>query len=129
MSVTRAHFILYVANQKRSTDFYAAILGMQPVLEVPGMTEFRLSSGAVLGLMPVTSAARLLNIELQKFGVERPAPTTEIYLLVTDPAAYHARALAEGAREISPLTERDWGHIAAYSYDPDDNVLAFGAEM
>ena len=126
MKITRAHFILYVANQEKSSEFYSAVLGTQPILEVPGMTEFRLGSGAILGLMPVASAARLLDRELSDFGAN---PKAEIYLLVTEPAVHHARALAEGAREISPLIERDWGHLAAYSYDPDGNVLAFAAEM
>ena len=41
------HFILYVADQTRSTQFYAAALGIAPRLNVPGMTEFTLPNGAV----------------------------------------------------------------------------------
>ncbi len=44
----RAHFILYVADQKRSTAFYEEVLGMAPSLSVPGMTEFTLDGGAIL---------------------------------------------------------------------------------
>ncbi len=35
-------FILYVSDQQVSRDFYAAGLGLEPVLDVPGMTEFNL---------------------------------------------------------------------------------------
>ena len=48
-----ANFILYVKDQAVSRVFYAIALGMAPRLDVPGMTEFELSGGCVLGLMPV----------------------------------------------------------------------------
>jgi catechol 2,3-dioxygenase-like lactoylglutathione lyase family enzyme len=57
-----AMFILYVRDQQTSRDFYARTLGLEPVLDVPGMTEFQLTDSAILGLMPeavstTTSAA------------------------------------------------------------------------
>ncbi|MBL0173955.1 MAG: hypothetical protein IPP94_01615 [Ignavibacteria bacterium] len=52
-------------------------------------------------------------------------PRAEVYLLTDDPKTLHARALAAGARELSPLQSRDWGHAVAYSLDPDGHVLAF----
>jgi hypothetical protein len=38
----KAHFILFVAAQEKSTAFYSSVLGEAPILNVPGMTEFRL---------------------------------------------------------------------------------------
>lgn len=35
------HTILYVADQNRSTEFYKLVLGFEPQLNVPGMTEFK----------------------------------------------------------------------------------------
>ena len=58
-----------------------------------------------------------------------PAEGDRLYLLVDDPAAFHARALAAGARELSPLQARDWGDAAAYSLDPDGHVLAFARRL
>jgi len=46
------HFILYVQDQARSMEFYSGVLQMAPVLDVPGMTQFELPGGALLGLMP-----------------------------------------------------------------------------
>ena len=43
---------LYVEDQKRSREFYQELLMSEPVLDVPGMTEFRLSDAHILGLMP-----------------------------------------------------------------------------
>ena len=55
----------------------------------------------------------------------RGVPRCELYLVTPAPAAAHARAIAAGASELSPLQPRDWGHDAAYSLDPDGHVLAF----
>jgi catechol 2,3-dioxygenase-like lactoylglutathione lyase family enzyme len=120
-----AHFILYVQDQAAATRFYSAVLGMAPTLDVPGMTEFRLSDGAVLGLMPVAGIRRLLGEALPDPAGARGVPRAELYLLVQDPAACHRRALENGARELSALAPRDWGHEAAYSLDRDGLVLVF----
>lgn len=120
-----AHFILYVADQTRSSRFYAIVLGFAPRLDVPGMTEFSLPGGAVLGLMPESSIERLLGPVLPSPSQAHGVPRAELYLVVDDPAAYHVRALSAGARELSALGPRSWGHVAAYSLDPDGHVLAF----
>ncbi len=117
----KAHFILYVADQRRSTEFYACVLAMEPALDVPGMTEFALGPECVLGLMPAAGASGLLG-----FATGRsPFPSSEVYLVVESAADHHNRALEAGARELSPLAQRDWGHKAAYSLDWDGHVLAF----
>jgi catechol 2,3-dioxygenase-like lactoylglutathione lyase family enzyme len=123
-----AHFILYVADQSRSRRFYAAVLGIAPRLDVPGMTEFALPGGAVLGLMPEAAIERLLGSALPSPSAARGVPRAELYLVVPGPENYHARALSAGARELSPLNARSWGDHAAYSLDPDGHVLAFATE-
>lgn len=116
-------FVLYVRNQSASRDFYAHVLGQEPVLDVPGMTEFDLGGGALLGLMPEAGIARLLGgaIEAPNGG----APRAEVYLVRADAEAMHARALEAGARELSAVAPRDWGERVGYVADPDGHVLAF----
>jgi uncharacterized protein len=123
--IGRAHFILYVADQQRSTAFWAAVLDRQPSLSVPGMTEFPLTTGAVLGLMPEAGIRGLLGPKLPDPATASGIPRSEIYLVVPDPAAHHERALAAGAVELSALEPRSWGDSAAYSIDPDGHVIAF----
>lgn len=125
----KAHFIFYVADQRRSRDFYSAVLGEEPTLDVRGMTEFSLGDGSVLGLMPEDGIVRLLGDSIMHPSTARGVPRSELYLIVNDAAAFHARALAAGARELSPLTLRDWGHAAAYSLDPDGHVIAFASTV
>ncbi len=120
-----SHFILYVKDQHRSTAFYSRVLDLQPRLNVPRMTEFALLGGGVLGLMPESAIARLLGHRLDAPAVASGGLRAELYLVVDDPAPFHARALAAGAHELSPLLLRDWGHRAAYSEDADGHVLAF----
>lgn len=120
-----SHFILYVADQARSAAFYRSILACAPRLDVPGMTEFDLPGGAVLGLMPEAGIRRLLGAALPDPASARGIPRAELYLLVPDPNVFHQRAVTAGATELSPLLPRDWGHSAAYALDPDGHVLAF----
>jgi catechol 2,3-dioxygenase-like lactoylglutathione lyase family enzyme len=121
----RTHFILYVRDQEVSTRFYSHVLGIEPSLDVPGMTEFILPGNSILGLMPEAGIRNLLGAALPDPATARGIPRSEIYLVVQDPASYHRRALEAGARELSSLSARDWGHHAAYSLDPDSHVVAF----
>lgn len=123
------YFILYVADQVTSTAFYTAVLVYPPRLNVPGMTEFALPGGAVLGLMPESSIRNLLGPRLPDPSTARGTPRAELYLLVDQPAAYIERALASSATLLSPLQARSWGHQAAYCLDIDGHVLAFAAEL
>lgn len=117
-----SYLIIYAAAQTESRNFYARVLDSQPSLDVPGMTEFTLNGETKLGIMPCAGIQRLLGS-----GLPPPAKgaRAELYLVVTDAASYHARALANGASELSELQPRDWGHTVAYSIDADGYVLAF----
>lgn len=122
-----SHFILYVANQERSFAFYAAVLAVEPRLHVPGMTEFDLPGGGVLGLMLEEGIRSLLGSVLPSTSAANAIARAELYLVLSEPSRYHSRALAAGARELSPLLPRSWGHVAAYSLDLDGYVLAFAS--
>jgi len=124
-----AHFILYVADQRRSTDFYREALDAAPRLDVAGMTEFDLVGGAVLGLMPETGITRLLGGAVPDPASARGAPRAELYLVGPDAQARFDRAVSAGARALSPPLPRDWGHLAGYCLDPDGHVLAFAEPL
>ncbi|HNV72475.1 MAG TPA: VOC family protein [Candidatus Ozemobacteraceae bacterium] len=125
----KVNLILYVTDQKMSSAFYQQVLQLAPVLDVPGMTEFSLTTDTVLGLMPIAGIRRLLGDALPDPAQAAGVPRAEVYLTVDDPAAYHQRALGAGARELSPLLSRNWGDEAAYSLDPDGHVLVFARRL
>ena len=124
-----SHFILYVAEQARARDFYVALIGAPPRLDVPGMTELELGSGVVLGLMPERGIERLLGRTLPSPPFVKGTVRAEVYLVVDEPDAWHARALAAGARELDAARERDWGHRVSYVLDLDGHVLAFADDQ
>ena len=123
---TAPHFILYVHDQERARAFYEAVLGVAPRLHAPGMTEFALPGGAVLGLMPEAGIRRLLP-NLPDPALGRAWPRAETYLIVASPRESLALAVTAGATELSPVCPRDWGDDAGYCLDPDGHVLAFAA--
>jgi hypothetical protein len=122
-----AQFICFVADQGAATAFWSRVLQCSPSLEEPGMTEFTLADGAVLGLMPESGIRALLGKALPDPAGGRGILRSELYLVVEDPSGHHTRALACGARELSPLAQRPWGDQAAYSLDPDGHVIAFAS--
>lgn len=122
--ISKSLFILYVADQQVSRDFYAAILATEPILDVPGMTEFPLSPGTALGLMPEAGIHRLLAGAIADPATATGVPRAELYLITDDAAAVFERAIAAGAREISSLQLRDWGDRVAYCQDLDGHVIA-----
>jgi len=128
MRIEAAHFILYVSDQSKSRSFYTRVLGLEPRLDVPGMAEFVLNDGAILGLMPEEAIRRLLGPAFPDPSRARGIPRSEVYLLVDRPGEYMERAIAAGARVLSPLGLRSWGHVVAYCLDPDAHVLAFASK-
>ena len=118
-------FILYVADQAVSREFYRSVLGTEPRLDVPGMTEFQLGEQAVLGLMPLASIRKLLGDALGPVDSAPCAARCELYLPASDPAAMLRKAVDAGGRELSAEAMRSWGESVAYAADPDGHVLAF----
>lgn len=121
----KTEIILYVRDQSAAERFFTAVLETAPRLNVPGMTEYLLGEGCVLGLMPEKGIKRLLGQVLPDPEAGHGIPRAELYLTVADPIRFHQRALACGAKELSPLLPRDWGDRAAYSLTEDGHVLVF----
>ncbi|MBX7055079.1 MAG: VOC family protein [Pyrinomonadaceae bacterium] len=125
----KTHIILYVADQTRSSEFYSTVLGAEPTLNVPGMTEFELGSDTVLGLMPEAGAMRMFGDTIDVPPPAGRSPRAELYLLMDHPENYHERAIAAGGRELSAVQDRDWGHAVGYTIDPDGYVIAFARQI
>jgi len=125
MQLSATEFILYVADQARSSAFYGVLLDRAPALDVPGMTEFELAPGVILGLMPEQGIARIISGPLPHPSTGAGVPRCELYLLVRDLDAAVQRAIRAGAVVVDEAADRDWGHRVAYFADPDGHVVAF----
>lgn len=121
------HFILYVRDQEVSTRFYQDVFNQEPELNVPGMTEFHLSEGCIVGLMPEKGIKRLLGGAIEDPEKTNGIARAEIYLVVKDPERFIARAQNAGGRILSPIELRNWGDRAGYIADPDGHVVAFAS--
>jgi uncharacterized glyoxalase superfamily protein PhnB len=117
--------ILYVADQKRSAQFYGKILGKNPLLDVPGMTEFEISDRFLLGLMPENGIAKILGDKTEPPSSGNGIPRCELYLITEKPEQALQHALEAGAKEISRAELRSWGDTVAYCSDPDGHIIAF----
>ncbi len=122
--INEIEFILYVADQKRSRLFYEHLLQIEPGLHVPGMTEFVVSEGVKLGLMPQQGIAKIIAHKMAHPEKGAGVPRCEIYLKVEAPELYLERALAQGAQLVDEMKDRDWGDRVAYLADPDGHVIA-----
>ena len=121
-------FILYVADQAASKQFYVEILDLTPVLDVPGMTEFLLAEGCKLGLMPNRGIAKILGESLPHPEQGTGIPRAELYLHIDNVEERYEAALRAGAKAVSPVGLRDWGDRVGYVADPDGHVIAFAEE-
>lgn len=119
----QAEFILYVRDQQRSRELYRVLLGREPVLDVPGMTEFDLG-GCTLGLMPSSGIARIITPALPHPDQGHGVPRCELYLRVDDLEVAVERAQLAGLAVVSAAADRDWGDRVAYFADPDGHVIA-----
>ena len=123
--MSEVRFILYVKDQYRSTQFYKNLFSEEPVLDVPGMTEFKIFDDAFLGVMPEHSIAEILGPEVPHPETGNSIPRCEIYLKVENPGIYLKRLVSAGGKLISSVKLRSWGDEAGYGADPDGHILAF----
>jgi predicted enzyme related to lactoylglutathione lyase len=117
-------FILYVSDQNKSKVFYEFVLRTPPILDVPGMTEFRLSDTCKLGLMPESGIYNILKNITVHPSTGSGIPRCELYLHTDNPEETLTRAQQAGAKLISSVTPRDWGDSVGYCADPDGHILA-----
>lgn len=117
--------IFYVSDQQASTEFYTRLFRQEPVLNVPGMTEFELAANCKLGLMPNHGIAKILGEQLPHPASGNGIPRCELYLLVADVISEYENALHSGAQLIQKVTAMDWGDSVCYFADPDGHVIAF----
>jgi catechol 2,3-dioxygenase-like lactoylglutathione lyase family enzyme len=125
MQIHLTHIIFFVENQQAARDFYAQLLKTTPDVDVPGMTEFLLSPGCRLGLMPKKGIKKILGNSIPDFDSLYPVPCCELYLYIGNAELAMQHAITCGARILSPVLHRNWGDYAGYVADPDGNIIAF----
>lgn len=121
--------ILYVKDQAASCAFYQKIFRTTADLNVPGMTEFRLSETCKIGLMPNNGIAKILGDNTPHPDLGNGIPRCELYLYVDNIQYEFDNAIQSGAVLISPVSNRDWGDKVCYFSDPDGHIIAFAEKI
>jgi len=117
--------IIFVENQKKSRDFYKEVLDMEPFMDVPGITEFKLADNMLLGIMPSEGLKNMMDLKAIKHWEEGSTPKCQIYLPVDEPDEYYKRAIKAGGKGIMEGKPTPWGGYICYCMDLDGNLLAF----
>jgi uncharacterized glyoxalase superfamily protein PhnB len=97
-----------------SRDFYEAVLGMAVDDTVPSRLYFHCGD-VILALIDWTVEGRE---DLQ------PTPDS-VYFATSELDVLYERAVAAGARILSPIENQPWGERSFYCLDPDGNRLCF----
>lgn len=118
------HLVLAVSDVDRAEQFYDDAFGWKPHLEWPGeYAELQLPDNDWLGLYREDGFAETAGAPVDELKQGRYAGA-ELYVQVGD-VEEAMRSLREaGAKALSPLARRGWGHDAAYFADPDGNIVA-----
>jgi lactoylglutathione lyase len=116
--------ILYVADVAASLDFYERALGQRRRFVHESGQYAELETGATaLGLAARELAAASVP------GLYRPErrtgaqPTFEVCFVTDDVQGAFARAVGEGAEEVTAPQTKPWGQEVAYIRDPDGNLV------
>jgi len=97
----------------RSRAFYERVLGLDVDDTVPSRLYFHCGDVIIA----------LIDWTLERSNL-RPTPDN-IYLATDELDAVYERAVATGARIVSPIELRAWGERSFYCLDPDENQLCF----
>ena len=118
------HLVLAVSDVERAKQFYGDAFGWKPHLEWPGeYAELELPDNDWLGLYREDGFAESAGAPVEELKRGRYSGA-ELYVQVAD-VGEATKALSEaGAKALSPLAKRGWGHEAAYFADPDGNIVA-----
>ncbi|MGB6094655.1 MAG: VOC family protein [Moheibacter sp.] len=127
--IKATEFILYVNDQQKSTDFYKKLLRKNPDLNVPGMTEFKLSENCKLGLMPNKGIAKILLDKTPHPDEGNGIPICELYFNVDNIVLEFENAMKIGAKLISSIQDRDWGEKVCYFADLDGHIITFAKKI
>ena len=118
------HLVLAVSDVGRAKQFYDDAFGWKPHLEWEGeYAELELPDNDWLGLYREDGFAESAGAPVAELKRGRYAGA-ELYVQVDDVESAMGALREAGAKSLSPLARRGWGHEAAYFADPDGNIVA-----
>jgi lactoylglutathione lyase len=116
--------IVYVANVQASIDFFCQAFGFSCRFVDDSGTYGELETGETT----MAFAAHSLGDDNFPAGyVKADASITplgiEVGFVTSDVAGAHDQAIAAGAQELSPPTQKPWGQVVSYVRCPDGTLV------
>ncbi len=96
-------------------DFYVNVLGFQVAMDMP------INTGRILTLISPDNPTAQISLLAGRPSTSAQEPNLTIE--VQDADAVHAKAVADGAPIVYPLTTEPWGVRRFYVADPDGVVI------
>lgn len=121
-----ARITRHVADARASADFYARAFGLTEKMALGEDYIAMTTGGTVLGFSREGFFERETGLHLPALHGES---AQEITFEVSDGAAAHARALAEGATEVLAPVDKPWGERISYLRDPDGGLVQLCAQL
>ena len=89
---------------------------------------YRTPDGGKVAHAELTYEGGVIGLSDRMKGAESPFDLgpCAIYVVVDDPDAHHARAMAAGAEQVMPPTDQDYGSRDYAVKDPEGFVWCFG---
>jgi lactoylglutathione lyase len=125
-----AYTILYVANVKKTAEFYSKTFGFEVRFIAPGDEYAELNSGTTTLSFAALSLAKSNlkdgfqegDLKAKPFGIEIGFTTQDVQGLVD-------KAIAAGAVLLEEPREKPWGQVVAYIRDLDGFLIEVCSPM
>lgn len=119
-----ASTVLYIDDVARLVDFYREALGIEPRFFDADLGFAELGADARIAIASHKAGHFMMPGAYRKpDGVE--VAGTELAFYATDVQAAYDRAVAAGARGLTPPRKMDWGQTVAYVEDPVGTIIGF----
>ncbi len=122
------YVIRYVADLRRSVEFYRDLLGLEVEYEAEGYVAFRVEGPVIFALFARERVPELIGVE-----ESHPSPKDrhegEIAFVTNDVDALHAQLLDNGVESLCQPTDRPWGERTAYFKDPDGYLIEIAQKL
>lgn len=125
-----AYTILYVADVKRSVDFYTKAFGFEVKFIAPGDDYAELLTGnTTLSFASLSLAnSNLKDGFLESRAASKPFGM-ELGFATGDVEAAVNKALSEGASLVEKPKQKPWGQVVAYVRDPEGFLIELCTPM
>ena len=125
-----SHTLLYVADVAQTMTFYTEAFGFSAKFTTPELDYGEIITGeVVIGFASYELAHSNLKNGFQKSSVAEKPFGIELCFTSENIEADIAKALAAGAIEVEPITEKVWGQSIAYLRDINGFLIEIGTPM